>query len=100
MLRRLEAASGSPTPEEAQATIRATIDEIEGVLDTFNALLRIGQIEAGARRAAFRPLDLAEVAREVVEAFQPAAEEEGKIACLPPRRGPADAGATRSSSSR
>ena len=48
------------------------------MLDTFNALLRIGQVEAGARRAAFRPLDLAEVAREVVEAFQPAAEEEGK----------------------
>ena len=48
------------------------------MLDTFNALLRIGQIEAGARRAAFRPLDLAEVAREVAEAFAPAAEDEGK----------------------
>ena len=40
--------------------------------------MRIGQIESGARRAAFCPLDLAELAREVVEAFQPAAEEEGK----------------------
>jgi signal transduction histidine kinase len=48
------------------------------VFDTFNALLRIGQIEAGARRAVFRPLDLADVAREVAEAFAPAAEDEGK----------------------
>jgi signal transduction histidine kinase len=48
------------------------------VLETFAALLRIGQIEAGARRAAFRPLNLAEIARETVEAFQPAAEEQGK----------------------
>ena len=48
------------------------------MLDTFNALLRIGQVEAGARRAAFRPLDLAEVAREVAETFAPAAEDEGK----------------------
>ena len=78
VLRRLQAASGSPAPEEAQATIRATIDEVEGVLDTFNALLRIGEVEAGARRAAFRPLNLAEVVAEIVEAFQPSAEEEGK----------------------
>lgn len=79
ILRRLEAASGDEAPSEvARAAIRASIAEIEGVLETFNALLRIGQVEAGARRAAFRPLDLAEIARDVVEAFQPAAEEEGK----------------------
>ena len=79
MLRRLEAVrDGDASPESVGAAIEAAIAEIEGVLETFNALLRIGQVEAGARRAAFRPLDLAEVAREVVEAFQPAAEEEGK----------------------
>ncbi len=61
-----------------RGAIETAIGEIEGVLETFNALLRIGQVEAGARRAAFRPLDLAEVAREVVEAFEPAAEGEGK----------------------
>ena len=79
MLRRLEAArDGDASKESVRTAIEATIAEIEGVLETFNALLRIGQIEAGARRAAFRPLDLAEIAREVMEAFQPAAEEEGK----------------------
>ena len=79
MLRRLEAARDcDASPTSVSAAIEAAIAEIEGVLETFNALLRIGQVEAGARRAAFRPLDLAEVAREVVEAFQPAAEEEGK----------------------
>jgi len=79
MLRRLEAArDGDASPESVGAAIEAAIAEIQGVLETFNALLRIGQVEAGARRTAFRPLDLAEVAREVVEAFQPAAEEEGK----------------------
>src|SRR5271166_3734893 len=78
-LRQLEAArSVDAPPEAARAAVRAAIAEIEGVLETFNALLRIGEVEAGARRAAFRPLDLAEVAREVVEAFQPAAEAEGK----------------------
>ncbi len=77
VLRRLEAARDDPSPGAARPAIEATIADVEGVLETFNALLRIGQVEAGARRAAFRPLDLAEVAREVVEAFAPAAEDEG-----------------------
>ena len=78
-LRRLEAARDNPTLLAAGEAIQAAISDIEGVLETFNALLRIGQIEAGARRAAFRTVDLAAIALEVVEAFQPAAEEEGKI---------------------
>jgi len=65
-----------------RGAIETAIADIESVLETFNALLRIGQIEAGARRAAFRPLDLAEVAREVTEAFQLAAEGEGKAIVL------------------
>ena len=93
MLRRLEAArDGDASPESVSAAIDAAIAEIEGVLETFNALLRIGQVEAGARRAAFRPLDLAEVAREVVEAFQPAAEEEGKTLARAPGRAASGAG--------
>jgi signal transduction histidine kinase len=79
MLRRLEAArAGGACPETVSAAIDGAIADIGGLLETFNALLRIGQIEAGARRAAFRPLDLAELAQEVVEAYEPAAEEEGK----------------------
>ncbi len=42
---------------------------------TFAALLRIAQIEAGARRAGFREVDLAIIARDVVEAFTPSAEK-------------------------
>jgi signal transduction histidine kinase len=79
MLRRLEAARGHGAASAAVASaIEDAIAEIEGVLETFDALLRIGQIEAGARRAAFKPLDLAQIAVEVVDAFQPAADEEGR----------------------
>jgi signal transduction histidine kinase len=78
-VRRLEAArGGGATAKDAELAIEAAIADIHGVLETFNAILRIGQIEAGARRAGFKPVDLAAVAREVVEAFQPAADEEGK----------------------
>ena len=78
VLRRLEAARDDLSSGTARGAIDAAIGDVEGVLDTFRALLRIGQVEAGARRAAFRPLDLAEVARDVAEAFAPAAEEESK----------------------
>jgi hypothetical protein len=66
------------TTDAIRSALDASIAEIEGVLETFDALLRIGQIEAGARRAAFKPIDLAEIARDVVEAFQPAADEGGR----------------------
>jgi signal transduction histidine kinase len=83
ILRRLEGtrAQGADL-EVVRSAVKAAITEIENLLETFNALLRIGQVEAGARRAGFRPLDLAEIAREVVEAFQPAAEDEGKTLAL------------------
>ena len=83
ILRRLEGARAQGADlEVVRSAVKAAITEIENLLETFNALLRIGQVEAGARRAGFRPLDLAEIAREVVEAFQPAAEDEGKTLAL------------------
>jgi signal transduction histidine kinase len=78
VLRRLEAARADLSSGAGRDAIGEAIGDVEGVLHTFNALLRIGQVEAGARRAAFRSLDLAEVAREVSEAFAPTAEDEGK----------------------
>jgi signal transduction histidine kinase len=78
VLRRLEAARDDLSSGPGRDAIGAAIGDVEGVLQTFNALLRIGKVEAGARRAAFRSLDLAEVAREVAEAFAPTAEDEGK----------------------
>jgi signal transduction histidine kinase len=66
------------TRPDTAAALEAAIADIYAVLTTFNAILRIGQIESGARRVGFREVDLAAVARDIVEAFQPAAEEEGK----------------------
>ena len=85
VLGRLEAArSGDGGPAAVAEAIEGATAEVEGVLETFDALLRIGQIEAGARRAGFEKLDLAQIARDVVDAFRPAAEEQGRalVACL------------------
>lgn len=78
-LRRLEAtAAFSDLSPQVVSAIEGAIADIESVLKTFDALLRIGQIEAGARRAKFRAVDLSEIAHEIAEAFRPSAEDEGR----------------------
>jgi signal transduction histidine kinase len=63
--------------EHAQyhALIGDVILELDAILQTFASLLRIAQIEARDRTSGFRLVDLCEIAREVVELFDPAAEE-------------------------
>jgi len=83
VLRRLEKARTGPSDlTEYEKAVDAASNDINGVLETFGALLRIGQIETGARRGSFKSVDFAAIAQEVAEAFQPAAAEEGKtLAC-------------------
>jgi signal transduction histidine kinase len=57
--------------------IADSIAELDDVLRMFSSLTRISQVEANDRTAAFRPVDLAEVARQVVELYDAVAEEKG-----------------------
>jgi signal transduction histidine kinase len=61
-----------------KASIDAAIAETDGILETFSALLRISQIEAGSRRAGFREVNLSGVFETIADAFGPAAETEGR----------------------
>jgi signal transduction histidine kinase len=60
-----------------QLLIGDTLADLDGVLGMFSSLTRISQIEASDRTAAFRTVDLAEMARDVVELFDAAAEDKG-----------------------
>ncbi len=61
------------------AALREVIDtarrETDVILEIFGALLRIAQIESGARKAGFARVDLGEVLNTVIELYAPAAEE-------------------------
>ncbi len=57
--------------------IRAAIEEADRLLATFNALLRIAELESGARLDQTTPVDLSEVARSAAELYEPVAEEQG-----------------------
>jgi signal transduction histidine kinase len=63
------------TEAEYRAAIDETIVETSGVLRTFNALLRISEIESGVRRKGFTNVDLAAVADDVFEFYEPTAED-------------------------
>jgi signal transduction histidine kinase len=58
-----------------RSLVNDTISDLDEMLKTFSSLLRISQIEARDRTAAFRKTDLSEIVREVVELFEPTAEE-------------------------
>jgi signal transduction histidine kinase len=60
-----------------QLLISDTIADLDDVLRMFSSLTRISQIETTHRTAAFRAVDLVEVAREVAELFDAAAEDKG-----------------------
>jgi signal transduction histidine kinase len=74
---RLEAGLTGIHQPEREAVLEAALGDLDAILGAFAALLRISQIEAGARRAAFRPTDLTALARTAVEAFAPSAEDAG-----------------------
>ncbi len=75
---RLEDAGAHARDEDAlrAAVERATAD-LDAVTAVFEALLRIAEIEAGARRSAFAPLDVAPLLADLAELYAAAAEERG-----------------------
>jgi signal transduction histidine kinase len=75
---RLEKARSAPREAGSdQSLIDAVMVELDGVLRMFSAITRVSQIEASDRTDALRTVNLAEIASEVVELFDAAAEENG-----------------------
>jgi signal transduction histidine kinase len=63
------------SPGEVKDVIRAAAAEAEHIIDTFEALLRLSEIEVGARRARFDKVDLSDVLEMVADAYGPDAEQ-------------------------
>src|SRR5258706_7202618 len=72
-----ELALTRPSPEETFAEIEIAVADVDRVIGIFNALLRLAEIDTGARRAGFVKVDVAEVAAEAAEFYRPVAELNG-----------------------
>ena len=68
-------ASGAHTTENMAGEIERAIAETDQLIGTFNALLLIAETDAGTTRAAMTALDLASVAADVTELYEPLAED-------------------------
>lgn len=74
---RVEAALRSGSEADYRAALENTVDESDRLLDTFNALLSIARAEAGQSRSGLVAVDASELIADVVELYEPMAEEEG-----------------------
>src|SRR3954467_12780754 len=69
------ASSGSET--EYRAALERTIEESDGLIRTFNALLMIARAESGQARGNMDDFDAAEVAGGIPQLYEPLAEDDG-----------------------
>jgi len=65
------------TDADYRAALDSTIEESEGLIRTFDALLMIARAESGEAGRGMVDLDAAEIARGVAELYEPVAEEKG-----------------------
>jgi len=70
---RLEMVAASDAPRRED--LADCVVQLDQVLATFNALLRIARVESGAYRSAFTNVDLSPIVRDVCDLYQAAAEE-------------------------
>jgi signal transduction histidine kinase len=54
------------------------VEDVDAILETFSALLRIAQIEAGSRRSKFADINLSELVETLVQTYAVVVEEAGK----------------------
>ena len=65
------------SPGDFRIVVDDALGDLDGMMETFDALLRITQIEAGARRARFASIDLGSVLDDVADIYTAVAEDAG-----------------------
>ncbi len=66
-----------PAQEETFAEIEGAVADVDRVIRVFDALLRLAEIDTGARRAGFVQVDASELVSEAADFYLPAAELRG-----------------------
>ncbi len=72
-----EAALREQDPTAHRVGLERVIEEADGLIQTFNALLLIARLEAGAVDATRVDCDISELVRDVAELYQPVADDAG-----------------------
>jgi signal transduction histidine kinase len=76
---RLELARNAANANDRLAAIEAAESKITEVLQAFDAILRLAEIEAGAAQSRFVELDVAALIERVADAYRPDVEASGRL---------------------
>ena len=68
--------------DQLRGAIERAVADLDGITNVFHALLRISEIEAGARRSAFVALDLRPLLDDLCDLYGAVAEERGSALTL------------------
>jgi signal transduction histidine kinase len=71
---RLEAGLRDTNSDGPRTALARSIDDVDGVLDTFNAILRLSRVQAGAT-GSLKRTNVAGITDELAELYQPVCEE-------------------------
>ena len=71
-----EALRTARSSDQYNAALEKVLDESDGLIRVFNALLLIARAEAGTERATMSDFDISQVVRDVAELYEPTAEEQ------------------------
>jgi signal transduction histidine kinase len=63
---------------DKDALLDEALRQLDTILETFSALLRIAEVESGSRKAGFERLCLSTVLESLVDAYRPVAEDNGQ----------------------
>ena len=72
-----DAAAHAASPDDLKSAIERAVTDLDGITAVFQALLRISEIEAGARRSAFMAMDAGPLLADLAELYGAVAEERG-----------------------
>jgi signal transduction histidine kinase len=72
-----EALRSAKSEADYREALEATIDESDGLIRTFNALLMIARAESGQGREDMVDVDAAEIVRGVADLYEPVADDRG-----------------------
>lgn len=65
------------TVGEYEAVVDHSMADIDDILRTFSAIMRLSEVESGGQQANFAEFDLSALMRKMFETFAPVAEDEG-----------------------
>ncbi len=72
-----ELAEQSDLPKQSAVRVNKAFKEANTLIETFQALLRISQLESGERRQGFKDLNVTHLLTNIAEIYAPVAEDEG-----------------------